>query len=110
VFTGLTLSRDSATGMYSYTTGGYWPADGLRGGVTNAQGHSSYFTTALSVRFLAANRITRNFTLMMRTEGLGAGKLIGTANIYAGKQRMQQACGPIAVPMQRSHSIVNICM
>ena len=51
VFTGLTLSRDAATGMYSYTTGGYWPADGLKGGATNTQGHSSYFTTALSVRF-----------------------------------------------------------
>ena len=50
MFTGLTLTRDAATGMYSYATGGYWPADGLKGGVTNAQGHSSYFTTALSVR------------------------------------------------------------
>ena len=47
---GLTLSRDAVTGVYSFSTGGLWPADGLKGGVTNAQGHSSYFTTALSVR------------------------------------------------------------
>ena len=49
VSTSVKLTRDAATGIYSFSTGAYWPADGLKGGIANAQGHSSYFTTALSV-------------------------------------------------------------
>ena len=49
VSTALKLTRGAATGAYSFSSGAYWPADGLKGGVTNVQGHSTYFTTALSV-------------------------------------------------------------
>jgi hypothetical protein len=49
VFAGVRLTWDDAKKAYSYSTPGYYPADGLQGGVRSAYGHNSYFTTAMQV-------------------------------------------------------------
>ena len=44
---GLLLRQDAATGLFSFETDAYHPADGIKVAALDAQGHSTYYTAAM---------------------------------------------------------------
>ena len=46
----LVLRQDSATGMFTFETDAYHPADGIKVAALDANGHSTYYTTAMQAR------------------------------------------------------------